>query len=138
MMQGGAQMLGMMIGCFLAACGVLLLLWCAAGRLLLPVLRQTAVTLLPVRGDAGALEQAVRAWRQLAGGGLSTRRLLVVDCGLDDGGRALARALCAQDEAVQLCAAEHLEEIVKLGFYHGGTAARDDPRHGAERDLSES
>ncbi len=131
-------MLGWMIGCFLAACGALLLLWCAAGRLLQPVLRQTALTLLPVRGDAGALEQAVRAWRQLAGGGLSTKRLLVVDCGLSPSGRALAERLCARDGDVTLCAAGELEKIVRLGIYNGGTADGNDPRHGAERDLSES
>lgn len=130
-------MLGWMIGCFFAACGVLMLLWCAAGRVLQPVLRQTALTLLPVRGDAGALEQAVRAWRQLKGGGLSTRRLLVVDCGLTPSGRTLAERLCAQDEDITLCAAEALEKFVKLGTYYGGTADRNDPRHGAERDLSE-
>ena len=130
-------MLGWMIGCFFAACGVLLLLWCAAGRLLQPVLRQTALTLLPVRGGAGALEQAVRAWRQLAGGGLSTRRLLVVDCGLTQSGRALAERLCTRDGNVSLCTAGELEKIVRLGIYNGGTADRNDPRHGAERDLSE-
>lgn len=130
-------MLGWMIGCFFAACGVLLLLWCAAGRLLRPVLRQTALTLLPVRADAGALEQAVRAWRQLADGGLSTQRLLVVDCGLTPDGRALAERLCAQDGRLALCTAEKLEIIVRLGIDNGGTADGDDPRHGAERDLSE-
>lgn len=130
-------MLGWMIGCFFAACGVLLLLWCAAGRLLQPVLRQTALTLLPVRGDAGVLEQAARAWRQLADSGLSTRQLLVVDCGLTPDGRALAEKICAQDARIALCAAEELEKIVKLGTYYGGTADRNDPRHGAERDLSE-
>ena len=123
-------MLGWMIGCFFAACGVLLLLWCAAGRLLQPVLRQTALTLLPVRADAGALEQAVRAW-------LSTQRLLVVDCGLTPDGRALAERLCAQDARLALCTAEKLEIIVRLGIDNGGTADGDDPRHGAERDLSE-
>ena len=130
-------MLGWMIGCFFAACGVLLLLWCAAGRLLQPVLRQTALTLLPVRADAGALEQAVRAWRQLADGGLSTQRLLVVDCGLTPDGRALAERLCAQDARLALCTAEKLEIIVRLGIDNGGTADGDAPRHGAERDLSE-
>lgn len=130
-------MLGWMIGCFFAACGVLLLLWCAAGRLLQPVLRQTALTLLPVRADAGALEQAVRAWRQLADGGLSTQRLLVVDCGLTPDGRALAERLCAQDARLALCTAEKLGIIVRLGIYNGGTADGDDLRHGAERDLSE-
>lgn len=130
-------MLGWMIGCFFAACGVLLLLWCAAGRLLQPVLRQTALTLLPVRADAGALEQAVRAWRQLADSGLSTQRLLVVDCGLTPDGRALAERLCAQDARLALCTAEKLEIIVRLGIDNGGMADGDDPRHGAERDLSE-
>ena len=130
-------MLGWMIGCFFAACGVLLLLWCAAGRLLQPVLRQTALTLLPVRADAGALEQAVRAWRQLADGGLSTQRLLVVDCGLTPDGRALAERLCAQDARLALCTAEKLEIIVRRGLDNGGKADGDDPRHGAERDLSE-
>ena len=87
--------------------------------------------------DAGALEQAVRAWRQLADGGLSTQRLLVVDCGLTPDGRALAERLCAQDARLALCTAEKLGIIVRLGIYNGGTADGDDLRHGAERDLSE-
>lgn len=102
-----------MIWCVLAACGVLLLTWCLTGKVLLPQLRRSW-TVLAVRGDAGALEQAVRAWQWMRGGGLTGQGLLLVDCGLDADGLRLARTLCAQDASVRLCTAQDVGDIIRL------------------------
>lgn len=106
-------MVRQILWCVLAACGVLLLFWCAAGRLLLPQLRR-AWTVLAVRGDAETLEQTVRAWQWQRGGGLAGQGLLLLDCGLDAAGLSLAQALCAREDSVRLCTGQTLEQIIRM------------------------
>lgn len=80
----------------LAACGVLLLIWCAMGLFLRPIGGRQLLLLYPVRGDAAELEQAARGAAWLQETGLVSASLTVVDCGLSEEGQQRLRALSAR------------------------------------------
>jgi len=98
--------------CALAAAGALFAVWCLGGWLLLP--GEDTVTLYPAKNGAGRLEKAARCHAWLAETGLVRGRFVIVDCGLDGDGRALADTLCGEDENVLLCTREELPAILEM------------------------
>lgn len=78
---------------FLAAAGVILVVWCLVGVLLQPVFGRGMVTLCFVRGDGRDLEGRVRIYGWLREGRLSGGRLVLVDCGLTAHGLEVAGLL---------------------------------------------
>ena len=77
------------IAFFSAAAGVLL----HAGRPTIPGL----LLVLPVRGEAPALEADIRELRRVQGT-LPGARLIIADCGLTEDARGLAEYLAAREE----------------------------------------
>ncbi len=98
---------------FLAVVGLVSLGWLGFGWLLLPAGDPGAVCLLPGRGEGETLEQAVTGLVWLQGGGLFGGRLVIVDCGLTENGRAVARALTRRESSVELCPVEELEQYIR-------------------------
>ncbi len=98
---------------FLAVIGLVSLGWLGFGCLLMPTGGTDTVCLLPGRGEGETLEQAVTGLVWLRGGGLFGGRLVIVDCGLTEQGRAIARALARRESTVELCPVEELEEYIR-------------------------
>ncbi len=98
---------------FLAVIGLVSLGWLGFGCLLMPTGGTDTVCLLPGRGEGETLEQAVTGLVWLRGGGLFGGRLVIVDCGLTEQGRAIARALAHRESTVELCPVEELEEYIQ-------------------------
>lgn len=84
---------------FLAAVGMTTLTWMGAGlvfhigRPLIPGL----LLVLPVRGEAPALEEDVRELRRLQGR-LPGAKIVLADCGLNEEARSLAQYLADREE----------------------------------------
>lgn len=97
----------------LAACGVLLLIWCAMGLFLRPIGGRQLLLLYPVRGDAAELEQAARGAAWLQETGLVSAGLTVVDCGLSEEGRQRLRALSARITHLHCIPEAELPTILK-------------------------
>ena len=79
----------------LAAFGLVSLGWLAAGALLLPGVCPARMV-VEAKGDAGGLEQTVKALLWLRRSGLWWGEVVIEDCGLSREGEALARALGSQ------------------------------------------
>lgn len=80
----------------LAAFGLVSLGWLALGALLLPGVCP-AQMVVDAKGDGGGLEQTVKALLWLRRTGLWWGEVVIEDCGLDESGFALARALAGQN-----------------------------------------
>ena len=80
----------------LAAFGLLSLGWLALGALLLPGDRGARLAVC-ARGGGEDLEQTVKGLLWLRRTGLWRGELVIEDCGLDEGGAALARALAEEN-----------------------------------------
>ena len=76
----------------LAAFGLVSLGWLAVGALLLPGVCPARMV-VDAKGDGSGLEQTVKALLWLRRTGLWWGEVVIEDCGLDEGGAALARAL---------------------------------------------
>lgn len=84
------------IAILLSAFGLVSLSWLALGALLLP--GRCAVHLTVCARDGGeGLEQTVKGLLWLRRTGLWRGELVIEDCGLDEGGAALARALAEEN-----------------------------------------
>ena len=79
----------------LAAFGLVCLGWLALGALLLPG-RCAARVVVSARGGGEGLEQTVKGLQWLRRAGLWRGVIVIEDCGLDEGGAALARALAEE------------------------------------------
>lgn len=97
---------------FLVAAALIFVAWGLFGLLLAPVFRQRMLTISLERGDAGELEQKVRAygWLREQGGGT----LLIVDCGMTAQGLELAQALCRRYDWVEYCPCPALEDYIAI------------------------
>lgn len=104
-------MVGDMILCLLAACGVALVLWCMVGWALFPC-KGRRVILLYAAGEGETLEQELRAQRWLRKSGLLCGRAIVVDCGLTTRGAARAQRLCSGAEE-EFCSEAELPMLLK-------------------------
>lgn len=101
------------IVCALAAAGLLLIVWCAVGRLLLPVSRDV-VSVYVISGGEKELTQTVRAFEWLCQSGLMSGTLFVVDNGANETLRALAEGLCENTDCARVCTRGELKEILKM------------------------
>ncbi len=97
----------------LAVFGLLSLGWLAFGRLLSPAGGEGCCVVIPTRGRGDGLEQAVTGMLWLRGGGLMNAPILLVDCGLNDEGRAVAAALCLREPGLGLCHISELSVYIK-------------------------
>lgn len=97
----------------LAACGVLLFVWCAMGLFLRPIGGGRLLLLYPARGDAADVEQAARGAAWLRETGLVAAELTVVDCGLSEQGQRTLRALCARMDGLRYIPEAELPTILK-------------------------
>ena len=87
----------------LAACGVLLILWTIFEALLMPLPKDDTYLLVYLRGDAGRVEQHMRACDWLRERRGVRGRVLFVDDGLDAEARHAAERFVAQESALYLC-----------------------------------
>lgn len=97
----------------LAVTGLLSLGWLLFGRILTPAGNGESVSLIPGRGEGETLEQAVRGLLWLRGMGMLTGNVVIVDCGLTSGGRAVAAALCLREPGVEVCPLSELSVYIK-------------------------
>ncbi len=97
----------------LAVVGLLTLAWLFFGHTLSPAGGEKACVLVPGQGDGGELEQSVIGLLWLRDGGMMTGRVVIVDCGLNDSGKAVAATLCLREPGVDLCPVEKLPEYVR-------------------------
>ena len=91
----------------LAVFGLLGLGWLLLGHILAPVGGRFCAV-IPGSGDGGALEQSVNGLLWLRGGNLVKCPLVIVDCGLNAQGKALAAALTLREPGITMCLAEEL------------------------------
>ena len=98
----------------LAAVGLMALGWLIFGRWLLPLGGTDAGmwAVLNADGNGEGLEQAVHSLLWLRRCDLWRGRLVIVDRGLDEEGRRLARLLCANTDDIVLCDLEDLPALV--------------------------
>lgn len=99
---------------FFLGIGVVLILWCVMGLLLLPVFGSNMVTLCFADGDGGALEQQVRAYGWLRDGKITGGRFLIVDNGLSAQGLELALGLREKRDWVDYCPRQVLTDHLEL------------------------
>ena len=99
------------VAVLLAAFGLVSLGWLAAGALLLPGVCPARMV-VEAKGDAGGLEQTVKALLWLRRTGLWWGEVVIKDRGLDAGGLALAQALAAREPAVLDCMLD-IDEMVR-------------------------
>lgn len=97
----------------LAVAGLLSLSWLLLGMILLPAGSEESLSVIPAEGDGEELEQAVRGFLWLRGGGLLRGRILIVDCGLNSAGRAVAAALCLREPGVEICQLNQIMVYIK-------------------------
>lgn len=91
----------------LAAVGLASIMWAVVRTVVYagPERRGGVVALLPVKGDGEGLEEQVRALR---GKQVFSGMVLIVDCGLSEEGRRLAKLLARGDRWVAVCTMEEI------------------------------
>ena len=90
-------------------------LWAVYGSLYTPVRfgRGTGVcTVVTARDSAEGLEQTLKGLVWLEENGIVVARILIVDCGLDEDGLALARLLAKRYANVVICQAEEVRQWI--------------------------
>ena len=111
-MSRGDDVLLDLLVVFLAASGVVFLIWCLLGCLLHPVFCEEMVTYLPVRGDGSNVEQSVRAYAWLRSGRLSGGTLVLVDLGLDRQGLQCVEAICKHYDWIFCCPSSEAPDYI--------------------------
>lgn len=100
----------------LAAVGLLTLAWVFFGKLLLPVSGArgggAVYAVLPVQGSAETLEHDIQGLTWIRSGDAARFTIVIADNGLNETGRAVARALMAQRSGTVLCPLEYLGEYL--------------------------
>lgn len=98
----------------LAAVGLAGILWMLWARCLLPLGGEDGRIAAVVCGcgDGAGVEQSVRSLLRLRRCNLYHGLILILDCGLDEQGRALARLLCANSGEVMLCDESELSDLI--------------------------
>jgi len=101
----------------LAAIGLASLMWMVVHALFMvrPERRQGVLALIPAQGDGEALEQQVRALEGLRRERGMLGMILLVDCGLTEEGRRLARLLAKENRWVALCRTEEIGRYLSGG-----------------------
>ena len=89
--------------------------WTVYGSLRTPVRcgRGTGVsTVVTARGSAEGLEQTLKGLIWLEENGIVVARILIVDCGMDEEGLALARLLAKKYANIVICQAEEVRQWI--------------------------
>lgn len=73
---------------------------------------EEVIALVPARDDGHSVDQTVCCLLRLRRWGLFRGRVAVVDCGLDEGGRMLARLLCSNTDEVFLSDPQELPKLM--------------------------
>ena len=95
---------------FLSAVGLTTVVWLAAG-VVLRAGRQTVpglMLVLPLRGEAPAMEADVRELRRLQGQ-LPEAKIVLADCGMTEDAKGLARYLARREKNAELIDAKEFE-----------------------------
>ena len=85
-------------------------LWLIWGR---PLHGGAVTALISARGDGCELEQSVRGQLWLRQSGLWQGRLILLDCGLSEEGRSIARRLAGDHPWIILCGREELPRYLE-------------------------
>lgn len=99
----------------LAAIGLASILWVIAQAVLFAGSerrRGEIVALLPALGDGEGLEEQVKILRSLRNRQAPFGRVMLVDCGLSEEGRRLARLLAREDRWVTLCGQNEVSKFL--------------------------
>ena len=98
----------------LAAVGLASIMWTIVRAVLYagPERRKGVVALLPVSGGGEGLEEQVKALRALRGEQGLFGMVLLVDCGLTEEGRKLAKLLVRQDRWAALCRQDEVADYL--------------------------
>lgn len=107
-------MIWQLLLCALAAAGLVLLLWIAIGKLLLPVRMKNGCILFTVEENAGRLEHQLRACAWLIGSGLVSCTVILADTQTDPQATSLAKHLCDRYSWALWLPAEKLADYLKL------------------------
>ena len=105
-------MVGEIVFAFVLAVGLLLIVWCLFGLLLMPIFSNRMITLLFLQGEETHLERKVRGFGWFRDSGQNDGKLLLVDCGMSEEGRCCAAMLQKQYLWVEYCAWENLGEYL--------------------------
>ena len=104
-----------MIFILLASVGLASILWVILAPRMFPASEgKDLFAVVRGRGRGDELEQDVRDLLWLHHRGHWQGTILVVDCGMDEEGKALARLLCANNGEIQFC---EPEEAIQLIFH---------------------
>ena len=90
-----------------AVCGVILVLWASVEAFLWP-LPQDLCHVVPLSGDAAAVEQSVRACLRTLRG-----RIVFVDVEMDPEAQIVAEHLLRRKPAATLCSVEQVSEFLR-------------------------
>lgn len=123
------------IVCALWCVGILMLIWCIAGWLLLPLSSRQMTVLVP-ENRSGALERQLRTNEWLRAAGFLKGPVFVLTDDLEDPVRLEAEHFAAGREHIDLVTRAQLCAILKVEQNHDETGRADDPRHGTERAVS--
>lgn len=98
----------------LASIGLASIMWTVVRAVLYagPERRKGVVALLPAKDGGEGLEEQVRTLRALRGEQGLYGMVLLVDCGLNEEGRKLAKLLARQDRWVSLCRQDEVAEYL--------------------------
>lgn len=98
----------------LAAVGLASIFWTVVRTILFapPPQRWRTAVLISAQGDGAYLEDQVRTLERLGRDRGVFGRVLIVDCGLTEEGRRLARLLAREDRGVGLCGPDEVERYL--------------------------
>ena len=121
--------------CALWCIGILTLIWCIAGWLLLPLSSRQMTVLVP-DDRPGALELQLRANEWLRAAGLLKGPVYVLRDDLEDEVLIEAEHFASEHEQIDILTRAQLCVILKVEQNHDETGRADDPRHSTERTVS--
>ena len=122
--------------CALWCVGILGLVWCLAGWFLLPLAGNQMTVLFP-DGNDGSLERQLRTIEWLRSAGLSKGTVFVLCDDLDSTQRREAALFAEKRFYLRLASRAELCRLLRMGTNDDEAGRTDDPRHGAERAVSE-
>ena len=125
------------IACAFWCIGILTLVWCLTGWLLLPLSKRQMTILLPQK-DGCALERQLRTNAWLRAAGLEGGAVYVVSDALGADEKKEAELFAQDRDYIQLVTRAQLCSILKMGSNDDETGRTDDSRHGAKCAVSES
>lgn len=99
---------------FFATMGILALLWLLFGQMLSPTPSTLPLrAIIPIDGDALALEHTVRQLLWLRNSRLAQFHLILLDCGLSEAGYERVRLLLSQEPSLIFTTADRLPQLIK-------------------------